>query len=75
MNVQMIVIAIVLAACLVFAVLRIRKIFKMKAGDPCYGCALKDACQKHKASTSPASHPHPKRLSEGEAPDKCPQRL
>ena len=73
MNVQMIVIAIVLAACLVFVVLRILKIFK--AGDPCYGCALKDACQKHKASTSPASHPHPKRLSEGEGPDKCPQRL
>ena len=43
MDYQLIIVAIIVAACLVYAGIRIRKALRVKPGDPCYGCALKDA--------------------------------
>lgn len=49
MDYQLIIVAIIVAACLVYAGIRIRKALRVKPGDPCYGCALKDACKKNKS--------------------------
>lgn len=46
MDYQLIIVAIIVAACLVYAGIRIRQALRVKPGDPCYGCALKDACKK-----------------------------
>ncbi len=43
---QYIIIAIVLMACVAYALWRIRKALSVKTGDPCYGCALKQVCKK-----------------------------
>lgn len=48
MIIQYIILAVVLAACLAYAIWRIKKAISVKSGDPCYGCALKDACLKNK---------------------------
>ena len=46
MTIQYIIIAIVLTACVAYALWRIRKSLSVKTGDPCYGCALKKVCRK-----------------------------
>ena len=47
--IQYIIIAVVLTACIAYALWRIRKALGVKTGDPCYGCALKKACRKKNA--------------------------
>lgn len=51
-TLQYIIIVIVLTACVAYALWRIRKTLSVKAGDPCYGCALKKACRKKGTSQS-----------------------
>lgn len=46
MVLQYIIIGIVILLCLIYAGWRIHRAFKIKAGDPCYGCALKKVCRK-----------------------------
>lgn len=46
MDIQIVIVIIILVACIVYAGIRIRKALRVKPGDPCYGCALKDACKK-----------------------------
>lgn len=48
MTLQYIILGVVLAAAVAYSVYRIWKALHVKSGDPCYGCALKDACQKYK---------------------------
>lgn len=48
MLIQYIILAVVLTVSVVYAVYRAIKALSVKSGDPCYGCALKDACQKSK---------------------------
>lgn len=48
MLIQYIILAVVLTVCVVYAVYRAIKALSVKSGNPCYGCALKDACQKSK---------------------------
>ncbi len=43
---QYIIIAIVLIACVAYALWRIKNALSVKTGDPCYGCALKKVCKK-----------------------------
>ena len=49
MTIQYIIIAIVLMACVGYALWRIKKTLSVKTGDPCYGCALKKLCRKKNA--------------------------
>lgn len=46
MTIQYIIIALVVAMCVAYALWRIRKALSVKSGDPCYGCALKKVCRK-----------------------------
>ena len=46
MTVQYIIIALILAGCVAYAIWRIRKALSVKTGDPCHGCALKKVCRK-----------------------------
>lgn len=46
MIVQYIIIGVILAICIIYAAWRIHKAMKIKAGDPCSGCALRKACRK-----------------------------
>lgn len=46
MTIQYIIIALVVATCVAYALWRIRKALSVKSGDPCYGCALKKVCRK-----------------------------
>lgn len=48
MTIQYIILGIILAAAVAYAAYRIVKAMNVKSGDPCYGCALRDACQKNK---------------------------
>lgn len=48
MDFQLIIVAVVVAACLAYAIQRIRKALRVKAGEPCGGCALKEVCEKNK---------------------------
>ena len=48
MLIQYIILAVVLTACVVYAVYRAIKALRVKSGHPCYGCAMKDECQKSK---------------------------
>lgn len=49
MTIQYIIIALVVATCVAYALWRIRKALSVKSGDPCYGCALKKVCKKKDA--------------------------
>lgn len=53
MALQYIVLGIVLTACVAYAIYRAVKALSVKSGDPCYGCALKDACQKYNKRKEP----------------------
>jgi len=44
-NLQIIIVTIVIIISSIYAVLRIRKALKNKSGT-CYGCPLKDLCNK-----------------------------
>lgn len=44
---QYIIICVVLAVSVGYAVWRIYKALHVKPGDPCYGCALKDVCRRN----------------------------
>lgn len=46
MTIQYIILGVVLAISVGYAIWRIIKALNVKSGDPCYGCALKDACRK-----------------------------
>ena len=48
MNIQLIVVAVVVAVCVAYAIVRIRKALQVEPGDPCNGCALKEACRRNK---------------------------
>lgn len=48
MTIQYVIIGVVVAAAIAYAAWRIKKAMSVKSGDPCYGCALKDACVKYK---------------------------
>lgn len=48
MTIQYIILGAILLACIIYAVWRIKKALSVKSGGPCYGCALKDVCQKNK---------------------------
>ena len=50
MTIQYIIIALVVATCVAYALWRIRKALSVKSGDPCYGCALKKVCRKKDGS-------------------------
>lgn len=46
MTLQYIITGAVLSCCLIYAGWRIHKALKIKSGDHCTGCTLKDACRK-----------------------------
>ena len=48
MIVQNIIVGIIVALALSYALYKIRKALSIKSGDPCYGCALKKVCKKEK---------------------------
>lgn len=48
MTVQYIIIGVVVAASVAYAAWRIKKAMDMRSGDPCHGCALKDACLRNR---------------------------
>ena len=45
MQTQHIIVMAVLAACIIYLAYRVAYVFRHK-NDPCYGCQLKDVCQK-----------------------------
>lgn len=48
MIIQNIIVGIIVALALSYALYKIRKALSIKSGDPCYGCALKKVCKKEK---------------------------
>lgn len=52
MIVQNIIVGIIVALALSYALYKIRKALSVKSGDPCYGCALKKVCKKEKRPRS-----------------------
>lgn len=56
MTLQYLFVGLVVAACVAYCVWRIARAFKTKSSDACHGCALKDACQKHRPTTKEKCH-------------------
>lgn len=48
MVIQYFILSAVLLGSVIYAGWRIKKALSVKSGNPCYGCALKDACLKYK---------------------------
>lgn len=46
--IQYIIVGIIVLGAISYALYRILKALRVKSGDPCYGCALKQVCKKEK---------------------------